>query len=226
MKVLVMSVHPDDETLGCGGTLLKHKMEGDEIFWLIATDMKVKDGFSKEKIAARDKEIETVSLKYNFRKTVRLGFPASKLDKMPVADLVDKISRVFNMIKPEIIYLPFRHDIHSDHRVFFEAAYSCTKSFRQSSIKRILMMEVISETEFAPALKARIFVPNHFVDITETIKNKIDIMKIYKSELKKHPFPRSIKNIRALATFRGAAIGAKYAEAFMVLKQVWPLEEK
>ena len=71
MKVLVMSVHPDDETLGCGGTLLKHKMEGDEIFWLIATDMKVKDGFSKEKIAARDKEIETVSLKYNFRKTVR-----------------------------------------------------------------------------------------------------------------------------------------------------------
>ena len=124
MKVLVMSVHPDDETLGCGGTLLKHKMEGDEIFWLIATDMKVKDGFSKEKIAARDKEIETVSLKYNFRKTVRLGFPASKLDKMPVADLVDKISRVFNMIKPEIIYLPFRHDIHSDHRVFFEAAYS------------------------------------------------------------------------------------------------------
>ena len=81
-------------------------------------------------------------------------------------------------------------------------------------------METLSETEFAPSTKEDSFVPNMFVDITDFIDRKIEIMKIYKGEFDDHPFPRSERNIRALATFRGATAGCEYAESFMMLKEI------
>ena len=80
------------------------------------------------------------------------------------------------------------------------------------------MYECISETEFAPQLHEKVFIPNYFVDISEFFKRKLKIMQVYDSELGEHPFPRSERNIEALATFRGASVGVEYAESFQIIK--------
>mgnify|MGYP001557861501 CR=1 FL=1 len=219
-KVLVVAVHPDDETLGCGGTLLKHRSQGDEIFWLIMTTIKKDNGFRSEYLSKRNAEIKRVSRAFGFKKTIQMDFPVIRIDEVPRCELVKKIAQCFKEIQPNILYLPFKFDVHSDHKTVFEVAYSCTKHFRHPYLKKILMMETISETEFAPALAESTFMPNCFFDISDFLNKKIAIMKLYKSELGKHPFPRSVENIKALATFRGATAGCRYAESFMTLKEV------
>jgi len=133
---------------------------------------------------------------------------------------VKKISEVMNKVRPTVLYLPFKSDVHSDHRIIFDAIYSCTKSFRYSFLKKIYMMETLSETEFSLALIGESFVPNVFVDISPFLKKKLEVMRVYKSELGSPPFPRSEQNIEALATFRGATAGCNYSEAFMLLKEI------
>jgi len=215
-KILVIAVHPDDETLGCGGTLLKHKANQDNIHWLICTQTDANKEFYKN----RKKEIEKVSELYGFDSVHNLELNSMQVDEYSMSELVLKISKVINEVMPSIIYLPFKSDVHSDHRKIFEAAYSCTKSFRYPFIKKIYMMEVLSETEFAPSIKEDSFVPNVFSDISDFINKKVAIVKQYESELAEHPFPRSIENIKALATLRGATSGVKYAESFMLLKEI------
>ena len=148
-KVLVVAVHPDDETLGCGGTLLKHNDEGDEIHWLIATEMKKSDGFDESIIEKRNDEINKIKKLYNFKTVNQLNISTAMVTEASESDLINKISSIIIKIKPNIIYLPFKGDIHGDHRGIFNAAYSCTKSFRYPFIKKIYMMETLSETEFA-----------------------------------------------------------------------------
>ncbi|MFA5240438.1 MAG: PIG-L deacetylase family protein [Phycisphaerae bacterium] len=219
-KVLVMAVHPDDETLGCGGTLLKHKAAGDDLFWLIATDTAKEYGPGTPAVKRRQKEIKRVAAAYGFTDTFRLCLPAKSIDIIPVVELITKISAVIEKVKPETVYLPFQGDVHSDHRYFFNAAYSCLKTFRNPFIKTVLMMETISETEFALTLEENTFIPNYFVDISRYFKTKLEIMAVYKNEIQKHPFPRSKKNIEALAIFRGAMANCFYAESFMLLKGI------
>lgn len=161
-KALVVAVHPDDETLGSGGTLLKHKAQCDEIHWMICTEVKEEDGFSSERVKSRNAEIEQVANMYQFDSVHRLGFSTMKVDQYSVSDLVSRISTVINQVQPTVLYLPFKSDVHSDHRVLFEAVYSCTKSFRYPFIKKIYMMETLSETEFALSSKEDCFVPNVF----------------------------------------------------------------
>lgn len=217
-KVIVISAHPDDETLGAGGTLLKHINEGDQINWLIVTDVFEEEGFSKERVLSRKEEIEKVSTLYSFKNVYKLGYPTMKLNDTILFELVNKISKIFQDLQPEIIYVMNRSDAHSDHRIVFDAVMSCTKSFRYPYIKKILMYECISETEFAPVLPEKTFMPNYFVDISNYFQTKIEIMKVYDSELGEHPFPRSIKNIEALARFRGASVGVEFAESFQLIK--------
>jgi LmbE family N-acetylglucosaminyl deacetylase len=219
-KILVIAVHPDDETLGCGGTLLKYKANGDEIHWLIATDIKESEGYGISTIKQRNKEIKKVEDLYGFNSVNKLDLSTTKVDTYSMSVLVSKISSVIDRIKPDIIYLPFKGDVHSDHKYIFDAAYSCTKAFRYPFIKKIYMMETLSETEFSLSTKEDSFVPNVFVDISEFMDKKIKLMNIYESEIGKHPFPRSERNIRALATYRGATSGSDYAEGFMLIKEI------
>jgi LmbE family N-acetylglucosaminyl deacetylase len=137
-----------------------------------------------------------------------------------MSELIGKISTIVKQIKPNIIYLPFKGDIHSDHRLIFLASYSCTKSFRYPFVKKIYMMETLSETEFSPSTKEDSFIPNTFVNISKYIDLKIQIMNVFKSEVSEHPFPRSEKSIRALNTFRGSTAGCEYAESFVLLKEI------
>lgn len=220
MKIVVISAHPDDEIIGCGGTLLKHKANGDELFWIIVTNAFEHQGFSKERVESRQLEIEKVKKQVGFSSVHKLDYPTMSLDSNSINKMIPQISSIFNKIKPEIIYVMNRSDAHSDHRVAFEAVAACTKSFRYPFIKRVLMYECISETEFAPALPERVFQPNYFVDVTKYFSKKVEVMKIYESELGEHPFPRSIRNIEALATFRGSSIGVEYAEAFQLIKYI------
>ena len=215
-KILIVAVHPDDETFGCGGTLLKHKDSGDEIHWLICTQTNETEDF----YGIREKEIEEVTKMYGFDSVTNLQLKTMQVDEYSMSELIGKISKVINKVKPNIIYLPFKSDVHSDHRKIFEVSYSCTKSFRYPFIKKIYMMETLSETEFAPSTKEDSFIPNVFVDISKYMDKKIDIMNIFKSELGNHPFPRSERNLRALATFRGATCGCEYAESFILLKEI------
>ena len=146
-KVLVLAVHPDDETLGCGGTLLKHKDNGDKVHWLIATDIKESEGYDKQTVKTREDEIIKIERLFDFDSVNRLGLPTTKVDKYSMSELISKISSVINEVKPNIVYLPFKDDVHSDHKYIFDAAYSCTKTFRYPFIKKIYMMETLSETE-------------------------------------------------------------------------------
>lgn len=215
-KVLVVAVHPDDETLGCGGTLLKHKFQGDQINWLICTGLNKNHTYYK----TREKEINKVSNLYNFNSIHRLPFETTKLDQYNRNDIIEKISKIIKKIKPNIIYLPFAGDIHSDHKIIFETSYSCTKIFRYPFIKKIYMMETLSETEFSPSISNNVFIPNTFINITNFINKKIQIMKIYKSEFSIHPFPRSELSIRGLASLRGSTSGYNFAESFMLVKEI------
>jgi N-acetylglucosamine malate deacetylase 1 len=217
-NIVVISAHPDDETLGAGGTLLKHKDSSDKIFWIIITSISEDQGYSSEKVHSRKMEILKVAELFAIDEVFELGYLTMKLSSSSLIKMVPEISRIFNKVQPEVIYTMNRSDAHSDHRVIFDAVSACTKAFRYPYIKKVLMYECISETEFAPAIPERVFQPNYFVDISNYLDKKSEIMKIYKSELGEHPFPRSIRNIEALATFRGATAGVRYAEAFQLIK--------
>lgn len=216
MNILVISPHADDETLGAGGTLLKYKEQGNKIYWLNAADMKEEYGYSCEKVSERKKEMENVRKAYRFDGFYNLGLAPARLDKYEMSFLVGEISKVIAEVKPDTVILPYQNDVHSDHKAVFGAAYSCTKNFRFPYIKKIMCMEILSETDFAVSDDG--FIPNYFVDITEFIEEKIKIMKCYKSEIKAVPFPRSENAIRGLAQYRGAAAGAKFAEGFRIIK--------
>ncbi|MBU5591092.1 PIG-L family deacetylase [Clostridium sp. MSJ-4] len=221
MRVLVISVHPDDETLGCGGTILKHTRNGDEVYWMIITKTDKTLGFSEKFIEDRKEQIKAVAKKYKFKSVFELDFLTTKLHAVDFNQLIEKMSLVINKIKPEIIYMNNRSDIHTDHQIAAKAIMSCTKSFRYPFIKKILMYECISETEIAPALPENLFLHNVYSDITEFIDEKLEIMKIYSSEIQETPLPRSLDNIKSLARYRGASCGCNYAESFMLVREVF-----
>lgn len=219
-KILVIAPHPDDETLGCGGSLLKHKAQGDEIHWLIVTVADAKQGFAQSKIDARVEEIKRVAQAYGFTKTHEAKLATTMLDTLPKSQIVQAVSAVVNEVQPHTMYIPYRNDVHSDHAAVFDAAASCTKSFRYPSVKRVLAYEALSETEFGIRPDDTGFRPNVFIDVSPYAAKKIEIMKLYAGEMGAFPFPRSAEAIDALMKLRGSTAGVMAAEAFMLLKEI------
>lgn len=219
-NVLVVAVHPDDETLGCGGALLRHTADGDRIHWLIVTDM-IPDLFSPERMAKREEEIIDVAHAYGFSSLHRLRFPTTRLDMLADSSMVEAFGKVLHEVQPDTVYLPYMSDAHSDHRKTFQAAWACMKSFRHPYVRRVLMMEVLSETEFSPPLHSNKFEPNVYCDVSTFIDRKIEILGLYAGEVLPAPFPRSRETVKALATYRGSVAGCFFAEAFMLLKDVY-----
>ena len=218
--IAVISPHPDDESLGCGGTLLKHRTAGDEVHWINITGISVEAGYCPERVASCAREMQCVSELYGMAALHNLALPTTKLDDIPLGEIIEKIRSVFEEVRPEVVYLPFRGDIHSDHKVVFDAVSACTKWFRHKSIKRILAYEVLSETDFQLTSDTAFFSPNVFVDISDFLEKKIEILSVYASEMGSAPFPRSDEALRALAVLRGAASGYRAAEAFVLLKEM------
>lgn len=216
-KILFVAVHPDDETLGCGGTILKHKTNGDKIFWLIITKANQKITTIPDIVQKQAAYINQVAREYKFDDWKQLNFLTTELDNYPIGSIISEVSGYLNEIQPAVIYLHHYADVHSDHKVAFDAVYSCTKNFRFPFIEKILLFETLSETEFAPAIRNNTFVPNVFSNITPYLKKKQEIMKLFTTEQMKEPFPRAISSIEALARYRGSRIGVKYAEAFSLI---------
>ena len=213
MRILAIAPHPDDETLGCGGALFRHKAEGDDIYWLIITGISQEGGWQEKVVNKRDNEIDAVAEKYGFSDVFNLRLPTTKMDTLPVSDLIEKISNVYKKVEPDIIYMPFPNDVHTDHQLIAKALQSTFKWFRFPHIKKVYMYETPSETEFN-FVENRVFSPNVFVKISQYIDNKIETMKIYDGEMGEFPFPRSEKTIRSLAALRGSQSGFESAEAF------------
>lgn len=218
MNVLVVSPHPDDETLGAGGTILRLKEEGNKIFWLNITGMTKGGIFSEEMQERRKEQLKNIEDFYKFEGTYNLNLPTAQLDSYNTSDAIDKIREVFTKVQPEMLILPDYNDAHSDHKKVFEWCYSCSKVFRFPYIKKIMTMEIVSETDFGKPENP--FIPNFYVDITEYLEEKINALNIYDTELGEPPFPRSIEHVKALAIVRGAAAGVKYAEAFRMIKYI------
>lgn len=216
---LVIAPHPDDETLGCGGTLLRARDEGHQIYWLIVTSITEEEGFTQKRVESRTSEIERVAGAYGFTDTIQLEFPTAKLDDIPLGEIVEAFGQAVAKVKPTDIYLPHRRDAHSDHAVVFDAAISVSKWFRYPSVERVFTYETQSETDFDISPDSNGFRPNVFVDISLYIDRKIEIAKFFESEFAMHPFPRSFEGMRALAFLRGSASGFEAAEAFMLLRQ-------
>jgi len=161
-------------------------------------------------------QLEKARNKYGIEKMWDLGLKPTALKDYRDSDLIEMVMPIIGEVKPEILLLPYENDIHSDHGAVFKTMLPFTKSFRYPYVKKVLAMEILSETEYAMPYQG--FAPNYFVDITDFIDKKLEIMETYKNEIGVHPFPRSLENIRALAHLRGAMAGVKYAEAFMLLK--------
>lgn len=221
-RVLFVSIHPDDETLGCGGNILKHRDAGDRIYWLNLTgpSRDYPSVFPDYIFDIRERQLQAVVAAYGFEELINLNHPAQFLHSVEPRLLIGGIHETLQRIRPDIIYTTNRSDVHSDHKVGFQAIYGATKNFRCPFIKKILMYETLSETEFAPALPESVFNPNVFCDISNYMDDKLKIMQMYDTETMPDPYPRSNHAIIGLASFRGSRIGVKYAEAFSLLLEI------
>jgi len=218
--ILIVSPHADDETFGCGGSIFRHIAKGDEVHWLLVTQMSYATGYTEKQIIQRRADINTISTLFGFNSTVELGLPPAKLDTIPKSEIVQKIASVIDNISPEIVYVPYRNDVHSDHEIVFDATISCCKSFRRPFIRKILAYETQSETDFCLKPGNAAFTPNYFVDISKYIDDKVRAVSVYESEVAQFPFPRSIEAMKALAMLRGSQSGVNSAESFIILKEI------
>jgi N-acetylglucosamine malate deacetylase 1 len=221
MKVLAISPHPDDETLGCGGTLLRHRAEGDEIHWIVATEAHG-PAWTQESLDRKAFEVEKVGKAFGMSSVRKLGLSTTQLDVTPRADIIGKFRTAIEAVSPHVVYLVHIGDMHTDHHVIFSSTLTVLKTFymRTLGVQRILSWETLSSTEAAPQNPMRAFIPTVYRDITPYIDRKIEIMGMYESEAQPEPMPRSASAIRALARYRGASIGTEYAEAFMLVREV------
>ena len=216
MKILIIVPHPDDEVLGCGGTIAKHSKRGDEVYLCIVTKAYTPD-WSEEFLKNRTKEIEKANKILGIEKTYFLNYPTVKLDTIPQKELNEAISKVVDEIKPDVAYIPHKGDLNKDHRLIFESSLVATRPVNHK-VKRILSYETLSETEWGQSIEP--FIPNVYVDVSKTFEKKIEAMKAYESELKQYPHPRSLEIIEALAKKRGSEVGVNFAEAFVLIREV------
>ena len=213
-KLIIISPHPDDECLGLAGTILKKKSQGYKIVNIFITSLK--NTHYSQKI--KDKQILEIKNCHKILKIDKnyfLDFPPTTLQKVGTKKIIEMISKIFKKEKPREVYLPFVNDAHDDHYISYKAGLACCKWFRNNFIKSVYSYETLSETHMANSKKREnIFYPNYFIDISKYIKIKLKAIKAYKTQIKSHPFPRSLNSIKSLAALRGSSSGFKYAESF------------
>jgi N-acetylglucosamine malate deacetylase 1 len=219
MKILVIAPHPDDEVLGCGGTIARHASANDEVYLCVVTEAYPPE-WPEDEIKKRKEEVFKVNRILGIRETHFLGFPTVKLDTIPQKELNDSIARVVDKVKPDVVYIPHRGDVNKDHRLVFDAAMVAVRPKQASTIKKVLSYETLSETEWGAPFAEDTFIPNVFVNISGTLSVKLKAMAEYKLELKQYPHPRSMEAISALAKLRGSSLGVEAAEAFMLIREV------
>ena len=219
-NVFVIAAHPDDEVLGCGGTLLKHINEGDKVYVLF-----VSDG-----VSGRFNNNQDLKCKKEIIKRKQMAIKVAKLGKFKIVDFLDLknlelnsyphnyltniIIKYFEKYKPDIVYTHYEHDLNIDHYHTFFSTFVASRPNNDFRVKKLLSFEVPSSTDWCVGNKS--FVPNYFVDIKKYKSKKERLLKFYKYEMRLPPHSRSIKNINSLSIFRGGTVGLENAEAFVV----------
>lgn len=216
-NILVIAPHPDDEILGCGGMIRRSILEGDQVYVLIATRGNPAM-YSDEKVENIRKEARKAHAQLGVKETVFLDFYAPELDTTSQAAISRHFSEAIKRLKINVLYLPHRGDIHHDHSAVFSAGLVAARPVGNYSIKEIYCYETLSETEWAPPFGDDAFIPNAFMDVSEVFKDKLDALSCFKSQMRPFPGSRSLEAIEALAKFRGATVGVKRAEAFMIMR--------
>ncbi len=226
MNILVVAAHPDDEVLGCGGTMAKHIQNGDEVNVLILAEGLT----SRDEQREREKRLDELSnLAEAAHEANRLlgaqsltlyDFPDNRMDSVDLLDIVKVIEAAIDQYSPDVVYTHHAGDVNIDHRIVHQAVVTACRPIPGQCVKTLLFFEVPSSTEWQTAGSAPSFLPNYFVDIGGNMNLKIQALEAYASEMRVWPHPRSIKAVEYLARWRGATVGVEAAEGFMLGRQL------
>ena len=224
MKVLVFAPHPDDEILGCGGTITKYIAEGAEVTVCVVTSgqppvydnsVAVENGWPHNLYPEIKKSHEILGIK----ETVFLQLPCVLLEREPRNIVNGKIFDVVQKVKPDVIFIPHFGDMQKDHTIVSEAVMVAVRPKYEHRVQYVYAYECLSETEWNIPHASNCFIPNVFVDISEFMGKKLSAMECYQSQLGDFPDPRSLEAVEALAKLRGSTMNAKAAEAFMLIRE-------
>jgi LmbE family N-acetylglucosaminyl deacetylase len=225
-KILVVSAHPDDEILGCGGTILRKIGEGDVVYSLILGEgitsrYHKRELVEKDKLEALHSSHTKVSKFIGFKEHWLYDFPDNRFDAVDLLDIVKVVEEIKRKIKPEVIYTHFENDLNIDHRITFQAVLTSCRPTQDESVKEIYSCEIPSSTEWvSPFNGGSFFRPNVFINVEKTIEKKIEAMRLYESEVKKYPHPRSPEAIKIIAQRWGTVCGLNFAECFILIRNI------
>jgi LmbE family N-acetylglucosaminyl deacetylase len=220
-KILVVAAHPDDEVLGCGAIVARLVKEGYEAYTLIlgegitSRDSKRNVKKRKEEIKRLKKQAKEANRILGVKEVFFGDFLDNRFDTIPLLDIVKSIEGIKSKIKPDAVFTHYEKDLNIDHQITYRAVLTATRPIKVETVREIYSFEILSSTEWNYPLS---FNPNVFYDIKDTIDIKTKAMNVYKSELNKHPHPRSIKGIKLNALNWGMKVGLEYAEAFKLVK--------
>ena len=216
MNVLIIAAHPDDEVLGCGGTIAHHTAKGDVVEVVIVGEgaaSRPGANFSEEinnlHTAAKNAAQAMGSLPPRF-----FNLPDNQLDTIPLLKITQKLEKVVHEVKPNTVYTHHGGDLNVDHQIVHKAVITSCRPTPQSCIKRIYTFETLSSTEWATPSIGTAFVPNRYVDITNQLSAKLDALSCYNMEMHSFPHARSHEAAKAQAHLRGSQVGMMAAEAF------------
>jgi LmbE family N-acetylglucosaminyl deacetylase len=223
-SILILAAHPDDEVLGCGGTIAKLADEGAIVrVALFADGLSSRSGIQavqQEELNARrtaaQKACDILGVK-----SVSFGdFPDNRMDTIPLLDIAQAVEALISMHQPEMVFTHHAGDLNIDHRRLHEAVVTACRPQYGHPVRTVLSFEVPSSTEWQLSGSAPAFVPNWFVDISATLERKLLALEAYASELRTWPHPRSRHGVEHLAHWRGATVGVNAAEAFILGRQL------
>lgn len=224
--ILIVAAHPDDEVIGCGGTIARHVDEADDVHILIAAEG------ATSRLHNRDcdylsKDLANLACAANNSCSILgaasvelLNMPDNRLDSMDRLDLIKIVEERINYYNPHTVYVHHSGDVNVDHRRLHEAVVTACRPTPDHSVKRLLSYEVASSTEWQPPGSAPAFQPNWFVDVSAQLSRKKKALIAYSSEMRSWPHARSIAALEHLARWRGAQVGVDAAEAFCLLRQL------
>jgi LmbE family N-acetylglucosaminyl deacetylase len=222
-RVLVFAAHPDDEVLGMGGTIAWHAaLRADEVRIVCVTDgSSTQYPGDAEKRSQKEHEARRAAAELGVEDYVHLDLPDMRLDTLAHVEVNRVVEQYVREVAPQVVYTP-QPDVNRDHRVLFDSVAVATRPVPGQTVRRVLTYAPSSSTEWTPA-PVSWFVPNWFVDVTETLDRKLAAFRHYETEQRPYPHPRSERAIRAAAEFHGASCGCEYAEPFVLVRGLEPL---
>lgn len=225
-KVLVVAAHPDDEVIGCGGTISIFASEGCEVYTLILGEGITSRDASRdrhkreEEIRTLKKQVEDANNILGVKKIYTFDFPDNRFDTVPLLDIIKTIEKIKCDIKPDIVFTHHQGDLNIDHQITFRAVMTACRPIKDESVKEIYSFEIPSSTEWNAPSSLTYFMPDYFVNINKSLEAKTNALKEYKTELRDFPHPRSLKAVELNAKQWGVRVGVGAAEAFKIVRLI------